>query len=65
MNEYQELLEKIGAKSHEDALREIARLKERSAILAMLMERLNVKAHWEVPAAFNKLFRNQHKKTDS
>lgn len=55
--EYQELLEKIGANNQQDALLEISRLKERSAILAMIMERLNVTEHWSAPDAFNDLYR--------
>lgn len=43
-----QILSRLGVKTQQDALLVIARLKERSGVLAAVEEHLGVKHHWQV-----------------
>lgn len=46
-----QLLAKLGATTHEEAIRRIAYLQERSGVLAWVCKRLGVDDHWGVREA--------------
>ena len=51
---YRQLIDKLGAESHQDALMKLSHLQERSGVLAVVMDHLKVSHHWQVVGTLNR-----------